>query len=246
MTYLINGRLVRLPAWHLGVFWAATPHQVIDATAEGRAEGRIVVVYLPLLDFLRLPLPDDFRQSIMAGSFLVTGRPDRLDREAFERWQRDLALQDQRYHSLVLEEVLVRLKRMALEPFDLLLDRRPAPARGQLFNQASLEHVSRMAEYISTQFSRPLQVRDIAQVAGLNPNYAMNLFRKVIGVTIGEYLTRRRLSHAQAMLVSTDAKVATVALDSGFGSVSRFYAVFSDSLGTTPRQYRATFAVPRD
>ena len=74
----------------------------------------------------------------------------------------------------------------------------------------------------------------------------MNLFRKVIGVTIGEYLTRRRLSHAHAMLVSTDAKVATVAFDSGFGSVSRFYAVFGDSLGKTPSQYRAEFSVRRN
>ena len=145
MTYLINGRLVRLPERHVGVFWAATPHQVIDATGD----ASIVVIYLPLLDFLRLPLPDDFRRSIMAGSFLVGWQPDRadgrVDGDVFERWHCNLAEGDPRYRSLVLEEVLVRLKRMALEPYDLLLDRRPAAVRGQLFNQASLEHVSRMA-----------------------------------------------------------------------------------------------------
>lgn len=241
MTYLINGRLVRLPEQHVGVFWAATPHQVIDATPR----GRIAVVYLPLLDFLRLSLPEDFRRFIMRGSFLISGQPDRIDGAMFERWHRNLAGSDPHYRGLVLEEVLLRLKRMALEPYDLLLDRRPVVPQGLLLNQASLEHVSRMAEYIATEFVRPMKVSEIAAVAGLNPNYAMNVFRKVIGVTIGEYLTRRRLSHAQAMLLDTDAKVATVALDSGFGSVSRFYAVFNQSLGKTPSQYRAEFAVPR-
>ena len=41
MTYLINGRLVRLPERHVGVFWAATPHQVIDATGRVVAPGFI-------------------------------------------------------------------------------------------------------------------------------------------------------------------------------------------------------------
>ena len=68
--------------------------------------------------------------------------------------------------------------------------------------------------------------------------------RFVIGVTVGEYLARQRLGHAQALLVSSSANVTDIALDSGFGSVSRFYAVFNEALGKTPRQFRREFAVP--
>ena len=242
MTYLINGRLVRLPAAHIGAFWATTPHQVVEV--EG--EGEIVVVYLPLLDFLQLPLPDDYRETMMRGGFLIGHDPDPIDRIAFFRWHTELAKNDERLSALVKSEILNRLRRMALLPYDLLIDRRPSDSRGQLFNEASLEHVRRMAEFIATAFQNPLRVNDVAAAASLNENYAMGLFRKVIGVTVGEYLARQRLGHAQAMLVSSDAKVTDVALDSGFGSVSRFYAVFTQTLGKTPREFRREFAVPSD
>ncbi len=238
MTYLVNGRLVRLPAGHIGVFWATAPHQVVEV--EG--EGRIVVVYLPLLDFLQLPLPNDYRETIMRGGFLIGQRSDPVDPLAFPRWHVELMQDDERLAGVVKEEILIRLQRMAVLPYDLLIDRRPAAARGQLFNEAGIEHVRRMAEYIATAFRNPLRVQDVAAAAGLNENYAMGLFRKVIGVTVGEYLAQQRLGHAQALLVSSDGKVTDIALDSGFGSVSRFYAVFTKTLGKTPRQFRREFA----
>ena len=241
MTYLLNGRLVRLSAGHIGVFWATAPHQVVEI--EG--DGEIVVVYLPLLDFLQLPLPGDFRQTIMRGGFLVGADVDPADAINFPRWHGDLAAGDERLSAVVKGEIRNRLRRMALLPYDLLIDRRPTTARDQLFNSASLEKVQRMAEYIATTFQGPLRVQEIADAAGLNANYAMGLFRKVIGVTVGEYLARQRLGHAQALLVSSNASVTDIALESGFGSVSRFYAVFNEALGKTPRQFRREFSVAR-
>lgn len=239
MTYLLNGRLVRLPANHIGVFWATAPHQVVEV--EG--DGEIVVVYLPLLDFLQLPLPNDFRQTIMRGGFLIGHEIDPVDEITFPRWHADLTEGDERLSAVVKGEIRNRLRRMALLPYDLLIDRRPAAARDQLFNTASLEKVQRMAEFIATTFQGPIRVQEIADAAGLNANYAMGLFRKVIGVTVGEYLARQRLGHAQALLVSSNASVTDIALASGFGSVSRFYAVFNDALGKTPRQFRREFSV---
>ncbi len=239
MTYLINGRLVRLPAGHIGVFWATTSHQVI----ESRGDGQIAVVYLPLLDFLQLPLPDAYRESIMRGGFLLGRAQDRADALLFPRWHAELASGDERLVTLVTDEILLRIRRMALLPYDLLIDRRASATHAQLFNEASLRHVQHMSDYIATEFQSPLRVEDVARAAGLNTNYANGLFRKVVGVTVGEYLARQRLGHAQALLVSSDRNVTDIALDSGFGSVSRFYAVFTRSLGKTPRQFRREFAV---
>ena len=243
MTYLINGRLVRLPAGHIGVFWATTPHQVI----QGEDSGRITVIYLPLLEFLRLPLPDEYREAIMRGGFVLGRDVDNTDSLVFPRWHEELGSSDERLKTIVTEEILIRIRRMALLPYDLLIDRRAtATAHAQLFNEASLRHVQRMSEFIATEFQSPLRVDDVARAAGLNANYANGLFRKVIGVTVGEYLARQRLGHAQALLVSSDRTVTGIALDSGFGSVSRFYAVFTNTLGKTPRQFRREFAVNRD
>jgi AraC-like DNA-binding protein len=40
------------------------------------------------------------------------------------------------------------------------------------------------------------------------------------------------------MLVNGDDKILNIALDSGFGSVSRFYEIFVRDTGITPRAYR--------
>jgi len=67
----------------------------------------------------------------------------------------------------------------------------------------------------------------------------MGVFRRVSGMTLLEYIARQRVAYAQRLLATTSLKIIDVAMDSGFGSVCRFHAVFARLCGTTPRQYRA-------
>ena len=53
----------------------------------------------------------------------------------------------------------------------------------------------------------------------------------------------RCISHAQRLLAISDQKVLAIALDSGFGSVSRFNAAFKEACGCSPHQYRAEYRV---
>ena len=63
----------------------------------------------------------------------------------------------------------------------------------------------------------------------------MTLFRRVVGVPIKEHITRIRLSHAQMLLSNSDDKILSIAMDSGFGSLSSFYEAFQ-SHSTPPLQ----------
>jgi AraC family transcriptional regulator, melibiose operon regulatory protein len=98
--------------------------------------------------------------------------------------------------------------------------------------------MERMAEYIGERFREPLTVAEIAAAVDLNANYAMTAFREGCGLSLWEYVTRLRISHAQRLLLTTDWTVERIALDCGFGAVSRFYAAFKRLCGVTPRQYR--------
>ncbi len=95
-----------------------------------------------------------------------------------------------------------------------------------------------IACFLATHYRRPLSTEEIGRAVGLHPNYAMNLFKKVFSTTLTEYLTQQRLSHAQRLLATTNQKILNVALESGFGSVSRFNDVFRKSFGCSPRGYR--------
>ena len=52
------------------------------------------------------------------------------------------------------------------------------------------------------------------------------------------YLTKLRLYHAKSALVGSSDKILTIAMDSGFGSLSRFYEVFVKDTGQTPQNFR--------
>ena len=101
-----------------------------------------------------------------------------------------------------------------------------------------MAHVEAMADFISAHFHERINIGEVAGHIGLHPNYATTLFKDTVGLSISEYITRHRLSHAQAMLLNTDEKILAIAMDCGFGSLSRFYEAFRARLGTTPRQYR--------
>jgi AraC family transcriptional regulator, melibiose operon regulatory protein len=87
-------------------------------------------------------------------------------------------------------------------------------------------------------------VEDVAKIASLHPNYAMSLFRKSLGLTINQFITRTRLDAAQALLVSTDNDVADVAFECGFGSLSRFYDAFHDKFHLSPAKFRKLHFAP--
>ena len=95
-----------------------------------------------------------------------------------------------------------------------------------------------MIRFMAEHYTQPISVSDIAGAGGVSDGYAMGLFQKAFGTSITSYLTKLRIYHAKSALIETDEKILTIALDSGFGSLSRFYEVFSQDAGQTPQNYR--------
>jgi AraC-like DNA-binding protein len=102
----------------------------------------------------------------------------------------------------------------------------------------ALKKDERIASFIAQFYTRPLKVEDVAANVGLHPNYAMSPFRQAIGSTLVGYITQHRILHAQRLLATTDARITSVALTSGFSSMSRFNAAFLERCGCSPRQFR--------
>lgn len=66
----------------------------------------------------------------------------------------------------------------------------------------------------------------------------MNLFKRAFGMSLGEFLTRTRLYHAQRLLATTNRKMLDIAFSCGFGSPSRFHTAFKAYCGHSPASYR--------
>lgn len=101
---------------------------------------------------------------------------------------------------------------------------------------------ARVLEYIDDSIDGgidgALGIDELARLAGMSPLRFLRSFTGAVGTTPHAYITERRLKRARALLRSSDAAVAAIALDCGFAHQSHLGAVFKARLGMSPRQYR--------
>ena len=225
-VYFFGGRRVPLTPGTLILFWAVAPHQLVEASPD----SYVYWLTLPLSWFLHRQWPEDFRRSVLNCDLVIDPAASPRDGDLFAQWQADLTRDRAEDRGLVLLEAEARLKRLALR-----LEQRRA---GDPASRHQLTQAERIAEFLSAHYLEDLSVQDAAAHVSLHPNYAMDIFRKAFGSTIVEYLTILRVAHAQQLLVNSDQNVLTIALESGFGSVSQFYAAFKRLCGRSPRVYR--------
>ncbi|WP_407541787.1 helix-turn-helix domain-containing protein (plasmid) [Deinococcus radiomollis] len=227
LEYLWGGTLYRLEAGQVGLFWGARPHRLLSA-----APGSVVSwLTLPSARFQRFALPESLREAVWSGQLLVSGEQAMIA-ALFAQWELDPADPE---HQLTAElEVQAWLRRFAR--------RAEVPAAGSRAGEraggAAWEQALALARRIQQGFAEPLRVQTLAAELRLHPNYVSGIFRQVFGIGPQAYLTRCRLAQAQHLLISSELSVLDVALESGFGSSSRFFAVFRERHGCSPRVYR--------
>jgi AraC-like DNA-binding protein len=230
--YLFGGRRVRIPGGALTVRWAAIPHQSLEFDPGGPHYS----LKVPLAWFLGWQLPESLVSRLLGGALLIDTRqePDSSDLALLRRWHRAFVSGSPVLHRMILLEAQARLLRLAVEHPPSQSSRGLTAVAGQL------GRFEQMTVFIAGNYTRPLDVSEIAAVAGLHPNSAMRLFRQTCGLTMLDYLAMHRVWHAQHLLATTDFKIRAIAEISGFGSPNRFYAAFRKWVGQLPTNYRST------
>jgi AraC-like DNA-binding protein len=231
LTYLVGGRKVRVPGGRLAIFWAAIPHQIIET--QGASEYYVATI--PLSWFLQCNFPEHLVQPVLHGDVLLDRQTDASDLARFELWLDDLRTDPANRQRPVFLEMEARLYRLALS---LARGRTRSRRSAEPVKEGHLSNVERMAAFVAMRYTEPLTVDDIGEHVGLHPNHAMTVFKRAFGTTLIRYLTEHRVSHAKRLLATTDDKILGVALASGFGSVGRFNAVFRQTCGCSPREFR--------
>jgi AraC-like DNA-binding protein len=231
--YRMNGHELQLRAGDMCLFWGGQPHQMDDCSEDCIYAG----AHLPLVYFFRLRLPGDVSARLMKGETLLTSATGPADAENFARWFRYVRSNDPARGKNAVDELLLRLERIAFEPYAMLplpdasLPTKPAQANAS-------RTVARICDFIAGHFLEEIESADIAKAVDLHPKYAMNLFKKSTGMTLNKYVNLLRLSHAQALLMGDDVNVLQVAMDSGFGSISAFNKSFRHIAGMSPSDFR--------
>jgi len=78
----------------------------------------------------------------------------------------------------------------------------------------------RIRQFLEKHYRDRCQLHGIARALGAPMRKTSEVFRETFGCRIHEYVTMLRLTHALRLMTSTENKLYTIAVESGFGSVS--------------------------
>jgi AraC-like DNA-binding protein len=104
---------------------------------------------------------------------------------------------------------------------------------------AGAESVVRsLREYIDGHLNEDFGLKRLSERAGYAPSYLSSLFSKVNGQGLTEYISRKRIEHAQQLLRTGNLKIVEICYRVGFRDLAHFNRTFKRFAGVTPNRYR--------
>lgn len=240
IDYDLNGSKVTVEANRGVAFWAGIPHQLTTIRPLTPSPGKQCNIYLPLDSFLMMRHIKPLQVALLSGGLVVL--PETLFRnEDAMRWYDDYRTGDFERSELVKMELNALFRRVATEGPKYLRTPEFQINKDRELSSRNIHHVILMIQHIVENSEKPLRNSEITSVTGLHENYAIGLFKRVMHIPIKQFVIRMRLLHARAMLVESTMSIQSIAVRSGFSSMSQFYTHFERYYGMTPSAIRKEY-----
>lgn len=98
--------------------------------------------------------------------------------------------------------------------------------------------VLKIMDFIYDHLHEKISLDEIADFLGLDKTFLCKLFKEQTGLSIGNYITEKKVELAKNMLKYSDYSCIDISTYLGFSSHSYFISVFRKSCGLTPKQFR--------
>ena len=100
------------------------------------------------------------------------------------------------------------------------------------------DNLNKMISYIENNLLNEININDLSKIVGISSNSLQRIFTFITGITITEYIKRRRLSKAFEEIKNTNTKIVDVALKYQYNSTISFDRAFKKLFGVTPIECR--------
>lgn len=100
------------------------------------------------------------------------------------------------------------------------------------------EAVGRARKFIEKTLADPLPLPLVAKHAGLSESHFCRVFKESTGLTLTDYINRRRIEWAKRELLRPQARVSEIAFHIGYQSLSQFNRSFARFTGNSPTNFR--------
>jgi len=129
------------------------------------------------------------------------------------------------------EEEIVTIHRTIIEEY---AKRMRSIRKKTMYSKSIIECL----EYIYSHLHTKITLDDLALRTKLSATYVSKLFHKEVGVSVSQYIMKKRIEAAEKMLRYTDLTYTEIANSLCFCSESHFISVFKRYVKVTPREYR--------
>lgn len=117
----------------------------------------------------------------------------------------------------------------------------PEPEELQLQQEAAFaERMYLLFEKEHVYLNPRLRLSELAMLLGTNRTYLSQYFNQNCESTFYDFVNDYRIHHAKLLLHSTDDTLETIAMNSGFNSLSTFRRAFVQREGMSPIEFRAS------
>lgn len=123
----------------------------------------------------------------------------------------------------------LRVHSMLIGILSLLQTAKPSTAYSSKTNSVGIQ----MVDYVNRNLRNSIGIKDVANEFFLSVSQAARIFKQATGVTVHEYIARKRLLRARRKIL-LGVPAQKVAQDYGFGSYTSFYRLYRKTFGMSP------------
>ncbi len=98
--------------------------------------------------------------------------------------------------------------------------------------------VEKSLDYIQSHYNQNLSLEEICMHVAVSKNYFCYLFKREVGQSLWNYLTKIRLEQAKKLLEETDMKTYEISFEVGYDNPNYFSKVFRKYCNLSPNEYR--------
>ncbi|KIL38229.1 AraC family transcriptional regulator [Gordoniibacillus kamchatkensis] len=166
------------------------------------------------------------------------------DRELVERLLAELSVLAKRTDAVGEGRFRLAVADLLHVVYELWIRRRAVQDRTELPTEKE-QTVQRLITFLECHYTEDLHLEALQDHMHVSKFYLSKLFKEVTGVTIFEYLYRRRINQAKIEFVLDPAKTVTdVCFQVGFKHLAHFSRMFKRQQGVTPEQFKRRLASP--
>ena len=144
----------------------------------------------------------------------------------------ELEALSERARPLAAESLVIRLAERVGETVSGRDVSRAQPSRGDA------RRISTALRHIEDNADEALDLDTLAGLVRMSKYHFLRTFRRVTGLTPYKFLLGVRMRRAAVKLATSDAPVAAIAFDAGFGDLSTFNNRFRATFGAPPTRWR--------